>query len=378
MAWRIAASLLLITLSSLTSAQEPTPQRVVGAQRMADLIMRKVEPVYPPLARAARIQGTVTLRVEINKSGDVENMQVISGHPMLAPAAIDAVRQWKYQPYLLNGEPVEVETRVTVNFTLAGTAPAEGVVGSAPGGIPSGEKGGILSNVPVDTYPTVPGRVRVSQGVMAQLTITRGRSADKDRRLQRRRQTSVAAGAEHEGSGGTHTPACRELKQHLRHTDSSRDATRGPTQVDRSPKYATSGPTGNRSPVCEIRGHQPPASPGPGGGARCEPAERGAPTRTRGRPEAGAPGGADRRRAPARQQADRGAALGDGDHRAQAFGDRSRPPQGHLAATGSQPGRPSRLLRRQFGFQVRAGIRSALSCAGVHRRPPHPPEPRQQ
>ena len=125
MAWRIAASLLLITLSSLTSAQEPIPQRVVGAQRMADLIMRKVEPVYPPLARAARIQGTVTLRVVINKSGDVENVQLISGHPMLAPAAIDAVRQWKYQPYLLNGEPVEVETRVTVNFTLAGTAPAE-------------------------------------------------------------------------------------------------------------------------------------------------------------------------------------------------------------------------------------------------------------
>jgi TonB family protein len=173
MAWRIAASLLLITLSSLTSAQEPTPQRVVGAQRMADLIMRKVEPVYPPLARAARIQGTVTLRVVINKSGDVENMQLISGHPMLAPAAMDAVRQWKYQPYLLNGEPVEVETRVTVNFTLAGTAPVEGVVGSAPGGIPSGEKGGIVSNVPVDTYPTVPGRVRVSQGVMAQLTITK-------------------------------------------------------------------------------------------------------------------------------------------------------------------------------------------------------------
>jgi len=120
MAWRIAASLLLITLSSLTSAQEPTPQRVVGAQRMADLIMRKVEPVYPPLARAARIQGTVTLRVVINKSGDVENMQLISGHPMLVGAAIDAVRQWRYRPYILNDEPVEVETQVTVNFSLSG------------------------------------------------------------------------------------------------------------------------------------------------------------------------------------------------------------------------------------------------------------------
>jgi len=62
----------------------------------------------------------VILQAEISKTGDIQNLRLISGHPMLAPAAIEAVKQWKYKPYLLNGEPVEVETTVQVNFTLAG------------------------------------------------------------------------------------------------------------------------------------------------------------------------------------------------------------------------------------------------------------------
>ena len=70
--------------------------------------------------RQARIQGTVILQAQISKDGNIENLHLISGHPMLAPAAIEAVKQWKYKPYLLNGEPVEVETQVQVNFTLAG------------------------------------------------------------------------------------------------------------------------------------------------------------------------------------------------------------------------------------------------------------------
>jgi len=87
--------------------------------REGDLI-RKILPVYPPLARAARIQGQVVLQAVISKQGGIENLKVVAGHPMLAPAAMDAVRQWLYRPYILNNEPVEVETQITVNFSLAG------------------------------------------------------------------------------------------------------------------------------------------------------------------------------------------------------------------------------------------------------------------
>jgi periplasmic protein TonB len=98
-----------------------TPQRVrVSSGVVSGLLLRKVNPVYPPLAKQARIQGTVILQAQISKTGDIENLQLISGHPMLAPAAIEAVKQWKYKPYLLNGEPVEVDTQVQVNFTLSG------------------------------------------------------------------------------------------------------------------------------------------------------------------------------------------------------------------------------------------------------------------
>ena len=98
-----------------------TPQRVrVSAGVTQGLLVKRVQPNYPPLARQARIQGSVVLQAQISKTGDIENLQLISGHPMLAPAAIEAVKQWKYRPYLLNGEPVEVETQVQVNFTLAG------------------------------------------------------------------------------------------------------------------------------------------------------------------------------------------------------------------------------------------------------------------
>jgi protein TonB len=98
-----------------------TPQRVrVSSGVSTGMLVRKVPPTYPPLARQARIQGTVILQATISKEGAIENLQLISGHPMLAPAAIEAVKQWKYKPYLLNGEPVEVERQVQVNFTLAG------------------------------------------------------------------------------------------------------------------------------------------------------------------------------------------------------------------------------------------------------------------
>jgi len=83
-------------------------------------LVHRVQPAYPPLARAARIQGPVVLQAVISKSGTIENLQVLNGHPMLVRSALDAVRQWRYRPYFLNGEPVEVETQITVNFILSG------------------------------------------------------------------------------------------------------------------------------------------------------------------------------------------------------------------------------------------------------------------
>ena len=83
-------------------------------------LIRRVEPVYPPLARTARIQGSVVLSALISKDGVMENLHALSGPPMLVPAAISAVSQWRYRPYILNSEPIEVETQITVNFILAG------------------------------------------------------------------------------------------------------------------------------------------------------------------------------------------------------------------------------------------------------------------
>ena len=84
------------------------------------LLIHEVKPQYPTLARQARIQGTVVLQAVIGKDGTVQNLHVVSGHPMLTQAAIDAVKQWRYKPYYLNGEPVEVNTQISVNFTLTG------------------------------------------------------------------------------------------------------------------------------------------------------------------------------------------------------------------------------------------------------------------
>jgi protein TonB len=97
------------------------PQRIrVGGNVQQANLVRQVKPPYPPLARQARIQGAVILEAVINRQGGVEQLRVISGHPLLVQAAMDAVRQWKYRPTLLNGEPVEVVTTITVNFNLSG------------------------------------------------------------------------------------------------------------------------------------------------------------------------------------------------------------------------------------------------------------------
>ena len=96
-------------------------QRVRVSQGVTQgMVLHKVQPTYPPLARTARVQGSVLLAAVIGKDGTITNLHVISGHPLLTQAALDAVRQWRYRPYILNGEPVEVDTQVTVNFTLSG------------------------------------------------------------------------------------------------------------------------------------------------------------------------------------------------------------------------------------------------------------------
>jgi protein TonB len=82
-------------------------------------LVRQPKPTYPPLARQARISGVVKFNAVIAKDGTIQNLTMISGHPLLVQAATEAVRQWVYQPTLLNGEPVEVITTIDVNFTLS-------------------------------------------------------------------------------------------------------------------------------------------------------------------------------------------------------------------------------------------------------------------
>jgi protein TonB len=83
------------------------------------MLVSQPRPLYPPLAKQARIQGVVRLEAVISKSGTIEELKVISGHPLLVQAALDAVRQWRYRPTFLNNEPVEVATTIDVNFTLS-------------------------------------------------------------------------------------------------------------------------------------------------------------------------------------------------------------------------------------------------------------------
>jgi protein TonB len=94
-------------------------QRIkVGGNVQTAMLTNKVTPVYPPLARQARIAGLVRFNAIISTDGRIQNLVLVQGHPLLVPAAQEAVRQWIYKPTLLNGEPVEVVTQIDVNFTL--------------------------------------------------------------------------------------------------------------------------------------------------------------------------------------------------------------------------------------------------------------------
>lgn len=169
-----AASLSFLAAPAISQV---APQRVrVSAGIATGLLVSKVDPIYPPLARQARIQGIVVLTVIVGKTGDVEDVQLVSGHPMLAPAAIEAVKQWKYRPYLLNGDPIAVDTQVQVNFMLAGGSPATEIPSDQPAGEPpdqaSGHFGAIVSAAPA-TMPriAVPPGVRISSGVAQKLIV---------------------------------------------------------------------------------------------------------------------------------------------------------------------------------------------------------------
>ena len=97
-----------------------TPKRIrVGGQVESAKLIFKPQPEYPPLAKMARIQGTVRLEAIISKDGTIQDLKVIQGHPLLVKAALEAVQRWRYQPTLLNGDPVEVVTEIDVNYTLA-------------------------------------------------------------------------------------------------------------------------------------------------------------------------------------------------------------------------------------------------------------------
>ena len=92
----------------------------ISAGVAGGLLIQKTSPVYPQIAREARVSGTVVIQATISKMGTIDNLRVVSGPTMLRQAALDAVKTWRYKPYMLDGEPVDVETTVSVNFTLGG------------------------------------------------------------------------------------------------------------------------------------------------------------------------------------------------------------------------------------------------------------------
>lgn len=106
------------TSTALVPKLEPTKRIRISQGVTQGMNISKVEPAYPKIALAARVTGVVLLKAVISKEGEIKELQALSGHPLLVPAAIEAVKQWRYRPYLLNGEPVEVETNITVTFQI--------------------------------------------------------------------------------------------------------------------------------------------------------------------------------------------------------------------------------------------------------------------
>src|SRR5881397_3603772 len=144
------------------------PQREpirVGGNVQESKLVHRVEPVYPPEARAARISGVVILQVTVSEAGDVSDARTLRGHPLLDGAAVEAVRQWRYSPTLLNGEPVPVIATVSIAFQpgLRLTIDELGNVQEQAAGAPEGDltrklneaNGGVV----ISPHPRVPFRV---------------------------------------------------------------------------------------------------------------------------------------------------------------------------------------------------------------------------
>jgi TonB family protein len=146
-----ACSAVIILVATATSQEAAQAPIQVPSDSVRGLLVRKVAPHYPPLAQQARIQGTVVLGIVINKDGEVRDVRLVSGHPMLSPAAIEAVKQWRYRPYISDDEPVEVETVVRVGFRMA-----DGPEIDAPRRLQQ-------SSAPPEGIPQL---VRVSAGIM--------------------------------------------------------------------------------------------------------------------------------------------------------------------------------------------------------------------
>jgi protein TonB len=108
-----------IVSAAPTSVPRPSPQMLRVSQGVSQgLLLKRVQPIYPAQAMQMRVQGAVQLQAQISKEGNITEVRVLSGDGILARAAVDAVKQWKYKPYLLNDEPVEIQTQITVNFKL--------------------------------------------------------------------------------------------------------------------------------------------------------------------------------------------------------------------------------------------------------------------
>jgi TonB family protein len=196
---RLIAFLVLICCAGFAAAQAKVDRVRVSAGYAETLLVKKVAPEYPAEAKAKKIQGLVVLRVFAGKGGDVERVELVSGEPLLVPAAIEAVRQWKYKAYLFVGQPVKFETQVTVNFTLTDAPSALGIAGDVPGGAFSGVIGVVQNPVPTEGIPQ---RVRVSasveQGMLVKKVAPEYPAEAKDKRIQGQVVLSVIVGKDGE------------------------------------------------------------------------------------------------------------------------------------------------------------------------------------
>ncbi len=114
-----------VIASTTRNVTPPPPPPVHQAVRLSSgvtdgLLIQRITPDYPYIAKIGHIQGSVVLQATIGRDGTIQNLQAVSGHPVLVKAAMEAVRRWRYRPYLLNNQAVDVDTQITVNFTLGG------------------------------------------------------------------------------------------------------------------------------------------------------------------------------------------------------------------------------------------------------------------